>query len=285
MNQVLNGLSEQANTEMIRVKRSDLWPRLQGRYRWSASRFFVRRRCQVQNTVPFISFCFDDFPSSALVTGGAILERYRLAGTYYASLGLMRQPSPVGIIFTPEHLPDLLARGHELGCHTFAHCHSWETRPRVFEESIIENQRVLSELLAGTTFRTFSYPKSWPRPAIKRRASKYFVCCRGGGQTFNAGTTDLNNLSAYFLEKTHNDAKPVKSLIDQNCQARGWLILATHDICDTPSPFGCTPAFFEEIVRYAVDSGARVLPVFSAWEAIAAASTRRFDDFAKWKSE
>ena len=31
---------------------------------------------------------------------------------------------------------------------------------------------------------------------------------------------------------------------------------------------GCTPSFFEDIVKYSVDSGARILPVAKALEAI-----------------
>ena len=51
-------------------------------------------------------------------------------------------------------------------------------------------------------------------------------------------------------------------------QAKGWLILATHDVCDNPSPYGCTAQFFETVVQHAVQSGARVLPVVSALEAL-----------------
>src|SRR5437773_2236461 len=47
-----------------------------------------------------------------------------------------------------------------------------------------------------------------------------------------------------------------------------WLIFATHDICENPSPFGCTAEFFENIVKCAIDSGARTLPVFQALEAL-----------------
>src|SRR6266566_3501671 len=122
---------------------SNLRARIHGRYQRSVSSLLFRRPVAIRNTVPLISFTFDDFPSSALLTGGSILERYAVAGTYYASLGLMGKPSPVGTIFSPEQLEQLLARGHELGCHTFAHCHSWETRPSAFEESIIENRRAI----------------------------------------------------------------------------------------------------------------------------------------------
>jgi len=80
-----------------------------------------RRPFLLRNDVPNISFTFDDFPRSALLTGGAILSRYGVRGSYYASLGLMGKQAPTGTIFVAEDLQRLLAQGHELGCHTFDH--------------------------------------------------------------------------------------------------------------------------------------------------------------------
>jgi hypothetical protein len=90
------------------------------------------------------------------------------------------------------------------------------------------------------------------------------MAARGGGQTFNAGEADLNYLSAYFLEKTRHDPQAVKHVIADNRAACGWLIFATHDVSDTPTPYGCTPGFFEDIVESAVESGARIVPVADA---------------------
>lgn len=191
-----------------------------------------------------------------------------LSGTYYASFGLMGGQAPTGQIFLPEDLPVLIEQGHELGCHTYGHCHAWDTRPRVFEDSVIENQKALGELVPGAVFKTFSYPISVPRAASKRRVSKYFACCRCAGQTFNIGNVDLNYLSAFFLEKSRDNPEAVKNVIDQNERAKGWLIFATHDVCENPTPWGCTPAFFEDIVRYAMNSGARILPVIEAFESL-----------------
>ncbi len=148
-----------------------------------------------------------------------------------------------------------------LGCHTFSHCHSLKTSPAEFENSIIKNKRALDEFDLGATFRTFSYPISGPRLDTKRRAGKYFYSCRGGGQTFNVCIADLNLLKAYFLEKSRDNPEFVREIIDQNSQAKGWLIFATHDISENPTPYGCTPSLFNDIVQYSVDSGARILPV------------------------
>jgi len=219
---------------------------------------------------PMISFTFDDFPRSALLVGGAILNRYDLAGTYYASLGLAGQETATGRLFGSSDLKLIREHGHELGCHTFSHCHAWDTAPQVFERSIVANRAALGELFPGMTFETFAYPISVPRPLTKSRVADYFLCCRGGDQRFNVGTTDLNLLSAFFLEKSRNHLQPVKDVINRNRQARGWLILATHDISDDPTPFGCTPAYFEDVVQYAVRSDACILPVASALKALGA---------------
>ena len=241
-----------------------MWERIQGRYQRTLARCFFRRNLTMRNGVPLVSFTFDDFPRSALHTGGAILKRFGFTGTYYASYGLMGGEAPTGKIFEAGDLAELVAQGHELGCHTFHHCHSWETRPAEFEESIAENQRVLERLLPGRVFQSFSYPITCPRPGTKRRTGRHFASSRGGGQIYNLGKADLNHVSAYFLEKDGGDPAPAKRMIDRAVANRGWLIFATHDVSETPTRYGCQPGYFEEIVRYAAASGSKVLPVIDA---------------------
>jgi peptidoglycan/xylan/chitin deacetylase (PgdA/CDA1 family) len=251
-----------------------------------ATRVLFRRRLAVRTELPLISFTFDDFPRSAFLEAGSILRRYGALGTYYASLGLMGEQSNLGPMYEAEDLKELVHLGHELGCHTFGHCHSWNTPPDVYEGAILENQQALTEVLPGASFQTFAYPHSAPRLAVKKVAGRYFRCCRGGGlkagrylhrhaaggQTFNWGVADLNYLCAFFLEMSRDNPQAVKSLIDQNARARGWLIFATHDVCADPSPFGCTPDFFEQVVQWSLESGARILPVVKALEVVQAAT-------------
>lgn len=241
-----------------------IWSRVQGSYQRRAARPLFKKPFDINIPRPLISFTFDDFPRSALLAGGAILREFDLAGTYYVSLGLLGQKSPSGQIAVADDLLTLLEQGHELGCHTFSHCHSWNTAPAEFEISIVENRQALSALLPRAEFRTFSYPISPPRPWTKAKISKNFLCCREGGQKLNSGTTDLNQLSAYFLEKSRDNFHAVREQIDRNSEVRGWLIFATHDICEDPSPWGCTPEFFVNVVQYAIQSGALILPVVKA---------------------
>jgi len=254
------------------------WQKLQGYYRRRAATLLFRRPFVVSPQQPLVSFTFDDFPRSALLTGGAILNRYGLAGTYYTALGLIGKHTESGEMFVQDDLASLLEHGHELGCHTFSHCDSWDTRTAAFEKSIIENSAALDRLVPGAEFKTFSYPISLPRPLTKAKIVDHFLCCRGGGQTLNAGKTDLNQLSAYFLEKSRGNIQAVKDLIDRNRQARGWLIFATHDVADNPTPYGCTPEFFEEVVQYASKSGAQIVPVIKALEVLRVPGCERVSD-------
>ncbi|BCS36065.1 polysaccharide deacetylase [Luteitalea sp. TBR-22] len=238
------------------------------RYRRQVASYFSRRTVPVDLADPLISFTFDDFPASALRSGGPILERHGATATYYVSLGLLGMPTPTGRIVEGAALPGLLASGHELGCHTYSHCHSWNTAPARFRADVLRNRDVLADLLPEGRFETFSYPIAPPRPRTKILTSNLFRCSRLGGQKINAGYCDLNQLSAFFLEKANGDIGEVERIINEACAAKGWLIVATHDIDEQPTPFGCTPSFFSEVVRRAVGSGARILPVGRALDVV-----------------
>jgi len=243
--------------------------RLENYYEKVRSLIFERRSLKFTGATPFISFSFDDFPRSAYLVGGAILKKYDIRGSYYASFGLMGSESLVGEIYSLTDLQELVNDGHELGCHTYDHTDSWKGKPDVFEESIIKNQQALKAIFPETPFKTMSYPKRHPHPRIKQIAGRYFKCCRGGGQNFNAITLDLNNLKSYFIDrKNRDDPAELKALIDTSTKANGWLIISTHDICNNPSPFGCEPKFFEEIVIHAVHSGATILSVYEVYLSI-----------------
>lgn len=217
---------------------------------------------------PVISFTFDDFPRSALLNAGAILRERGFAGTYYASFGLMGRTASTGEIFVQEDLDELIQQEHELACHTYDHYDSWDTAPLEFEASILRNRKAVAQQLPGVTLGSLSYPISYPRPRTKRCTEKYFSCARGGGQTFNAGAVDLNYLKAFFIEQSRDNFEAIKQTIDGNARAKGWLIFATHDVCNQPTRFGCFPGFFEKVVDYAIQSKATILPVFRAWQVI-----------------
>src|SRR5215469_9694420 len=245
-----------------------LWARVPKSFQRPLARWFGCRPCRIQMESPMISFTFDDFPRSALLNAGVILRERGLSGTYYASFGLMGKKAPTGEIFMREDLEVLVRQEHELACHTYDHYDSWDTAPLKFEASILRNQRAISKQLPGTKFRSLSYPINWPRPETKRRVASYYECARGGGQAFNTRTVDLNCLKAFFIEQSRDNFAAIKQTIDGNARAKGWLIFATHDVCDQPTRFGCLPGFFEKVVNYGIQSQATILPVFRALQVV-----------------
>jgi len=226
-----------------------------------------RRELRLAGKRPTISFTFDDAPRTAFGAGASILEAHGARGTYYMSLGLLSTTSEVGAIAEPEDLERAVERGHELGCHTFDHCDAWHTGRASFIASVERNCAALHGLLPEHAFRSFAYPKSGATAAVKPVLAQRFECCRGGGQTFNAGTADLNLLSACFVDRhARVDQGFVSALIDGNVEAGGWLIFAAHGISDGDEQFGCSSAFFESVVKRAIASGSRVLTVSAACE-------------------
>jgi peptidoglycan/xylan/chitin deacetylase (PgdA/CDA1 family) len=236
--------------------------RIVEKYHRSLSYQCCRRMVAVKLITPIISFSFDDAPRTAFRNGGDILKAHGVRGTYFLSLGMLGTESPSGIIASKDDLHRAVEEGHELGCHTFDHKDSWKTKAEVFEQSVLKNRQELAIILPDTVFSSFAYPLCNPSPANKRRMGKLFNFCRGGGQTLNVGMADLNLLKAFFLDVRNGDTiDTVRRLVDRNAESRGWLIFATHDVTENPSPYGCTKAFLEEVVAYSSTSGAHLLPI------------------------
>ncbi len=232
------------------------------------AKWLGRRMYRLPPGPAIISFSFDDFPRSALLEGGAILEDFGVRGTYYASLGLAGTTAPTGTIFNTADLVETCGRGHELGCHTFDHCPAWETPTERFDSSMRRNADALRAIVPGARFRSLSYPISHPRPATKCRVARSLPCARGGGQRFNRGEVDLNYLDGFFLEQSRDNPDAIRCMIEATVAEGGWLIFATHDVTANPTRYGCPTSLFHEVVRWAATSGAVILPVAAALESL-----------------
>ena len=236
--------------------------RLRNKWRRYAVTRWARRDFVLDSAVPYVSFTFDDYPRSAQATGGAILKAHGVRGTYFVSSALLGGPSVSGPIVDAAELLALADDGHEIGCHTRDHLDGTREGPDAFERSIAENRRELTRIVPDLELSDFAFPLDGPTVAVKRSVGRHFSACRGGGQTYNAGRIDLNLLKSFFLDwKSRDDMDHIDRLIQENAARRGWLIFSTHDVEVSPSPYGCTPACFEQVVRLACASGARVLPM------------------------
>jgi peptidoglycan/xylan/chitin deacetylase (PgdA/CDA1 family) len=244
--------------EIIRITFKKIITRSQD----NISKFLNQRKVKWPDLRPFISFTFDDFPRSAFISGAELLKKYNIRATYYVSLGLMGKKNQFWEYFTLNDLHELIESGHELGSHTYDHVDAWSGPPKFFEESILKNQQILEQIRPGYKLRTLSYCTRNPHPQNKKIAGKHFLCCRGGGNRINRGILDLNLISSYFIDHYHRqDPDYFYRIIDKNSKINGWLVFSGHDISNHPSPYGCTPSFFEKLIQHSCASGALILPV------------------------
>ena len=207
-----------------------------------------------------VSFTFDDFPRSAWINGGAVLEERDLRGTYYVAMGLAGMESRLGPMFAVEDLRAACARGHELACHTFSHRDCGVAQRGEMTQEITANAAALANALGSAAVDNFAYPFGGVSVAAKRVLGCRFASCRGTGRGLNHGTVDLADLLSTSIYARDFDREKLCQLVDDAQALNGWAIFYTHDVCDEPSPFGCTPAQFASIVAYAAENAA-VLPV------------------------
>jgi peptidoglycan/xylan/chitin deacetylase (PgdA/CDA1 family) len=224
-----------------------------------------RRTHRIDIKRPLISFTFDDFPQSALTVAGELLRRANVSGTYYTSFGLMGQRGPTGQIFFARDL-ELIEKGkHEIGCHTFDHCHAWNTSPQEYLASVKKNSLFLKTLLPTyQKLTTHSYPISFPRLTTKKLLADHFRSIRGGGQEANIGNIDLNNIKSFFIEQAISNPKQIKTVIDHNSQSIGWLIFSTHDVDPNHTRYGCSINLFEQILNWSIASGSEIVTMNTA---------------------
>jgi peptidoglycan/xylan/chitin deacetylase (PgdA/CDA1 family) len=218
----------------------------------------ARRDVLIPCDRPLISFSFDDFPRTAFTLGGSILQDAGVRGTYYAAAGLENTLNHLGPQFRREDLVNLLAVGHELASHTYSHVSARTTGVSHYADEVEKGYRVLTETFGLKASRHFAYPYGEINFRIKRAVGPKMQSCRGIWPGLNGPLVDLNLLYANSLYGDIDRLTAAKALIDENRRKRFWLIFYTHDVQANPSLFGCTPALLEQVVRVAVESGARI---------------------------
>ena len=226
--------------------------------------FLHKRELAMPETKAIVSFSFDDFPQSAYRTGGEILTHYGVHGTYYTSLGLMDATNDLGRHFAAQDLHDLLADGHELASHSFSHADCRSIPLKMYEEDVMRNQAEIDKLLPGVSLQNFAYPSGAVTLAAKRAMGQHFVSCRGIYGGINARRADLDLLRANSFCRRDINLHDAHRLIATNAGVKGWLIFFTHDVCDHPSPWGCTPQDFEAVVKYAAESSSEIMTIHQA---------------------
>ncbi len=232
-----------------------------------------RRIAPLTGWGPIVSFTFDDFPRSAALTGGTILERYGARGTYYTAMDLMNCSGEAGELFHASDLEELLEKGHELASHTFGHI-SARAVPRDRFLADANRGRQALEKFSGSECGNFAYPFGEVALPVKAALGPQITSARGIIPGINGpDEVDLNLLLANSLYGDVAHSGHAEALIKDNMRCKGWLIFYTHDVQMQPSPYGCTPELFEAVASFAAESGTRLLTIQNTIELMADASS------------
>lgn len=224
-------------------------------------RNFPGKRLDIEPARPIVSFSFDDVPVSALVNGAAVLEKHNAHGTFFVAGGIAGMTHDGQMMLSSEGYRELHNRGHEIGHHTFSHRTPWTLGTR-YATDLARNDTYLAEIVEKPT-RNFAFP--YGRSSINARdlAKQRFRSARGVENGVNRRDTDLYLLKAVGMEG-HMRAVDLVKWVDDVVSLPGWLIFLTHDVQDTPSQYGTTPAILDEVVGTAIAAGCDVLTIDDA---------------------
>ena len=229
-----------------------------------ASRKIPVKRARSRLSRPLATVTFDDFPKSAWTAGGPILRGFGARGTYFAA-GRYCGTEEYGIeYYDADDLRAVHAAGHEVGSHTFFHRYVPEVLSRDLVADARRNADFVRGILGDVTLSSFAFPFGDVSPRTKLLFSRLYPCCRGIRPGVNAGVLDLAQLWAVPLEVRHWTAQEVEERVEEARRQNGWIVFFTHDVSETPAPYGCTPAMLEHALRTVASAGMPVLPIREA---------------------
>lgn len=195
-----------------------------------------------------LSISFDDFPHSSAALGAPVLERHGVRGTFYAAAGLTDQEGPQGRNHSREDISRLARAGHEIGCHTFAH---HDCARRGAYESLIDlarNRDALAQM-GAPELRTLAYPFGETSVELKATLPARFLCARGVNAGLNVGRVDLAHLRSYPL--FGRGIAAAHKALARAARRGAWIIVFTHDVAETPSPWGVSPRALDDFIAAA----------------------------------
>lgn len=218
---------------------------------------------KVETATPIVTFTFDDVPDTALSNGATILEKYDARGTFYIAGGLCGTVETDRTLIAPAGCRELARRGHEIGCHTFSHRAVRTLAGAALGRDLDRNAAFLAEH-AGVKAMNFAFPYNAAWPLARAELRRRYRTARAGGEAINRGAVDPLMLKA--VEICQPEARALSALrwIDDVAARPGWLVFVTHDIADKPTPYGCTPAIFEQAVAHAAARGCEILTLAQA---------------------
>ncbi|MGH7021736.1 MAG: polysaccharide deacetylase family protein [Brevundimonas sp.] len=231
---------------------------LKGKLRRRFARLTHRRPARLNLTRPTVSFTFDDIPASAAHAGAEALEALEARGTFYVCAGLFGQEGHMGRFADAAEIGDLIHRGHEVAGHTFGHLDCHRTANTDLIADLDANDAALRALGAAPIH--FAYPYGEVSPRAKALLAGRYSSLRGVHKALVHEGDDLNQLPGVGIEGPDGEAL-ARQWIDRAVAHNAWLILYTHDVRETHSPWGCTPNALSRLIAHAQRAGCDIRTV------------------------
>jgi peptidoglycan/xylan/chitin deacetylase (PgdA/CDA1 family) len=232
---------------------------LKGKLRRRLVRLAARRPLAAAPGRPMISFSFDDAPRTATEAGAAALEARGLRGTFYVSAGLAGAEAPMGTCAEGPDYRRLADAGHEIACHTYSHLDCGKASGEEVLADATRNMQAMAAWGVGPP-RTFAYPYGDVAAGPKRALASRFRLLRALHHGLVEAGTDLNQAPAVGIEGADGEDVAERWMAAAR-RRNAWLILFTHDVRETPSPWGCTQQAFARLAERAVTQGFDVVTV------------------------
>ncbi|ORA26989.1 polysaccharide deacetylase family protein [Mycobacterium aquaticum] len=213
---------------------------------------------------PVASITFDDFPRSAWIEGSRVLQRHNARATYYTAGRFCGQFEDGLEYYTTEDLRQIHDTGHEIGCHTYSHRYGTDVDSAALHADSNHNQAFINEVLGDYRLTSFAYPYGDASPRTKLLFSRRFATTRGIRPGVNAGLVDLAQLKAIGVEYRSWDRAAIESAVAQAVRRIGWIVFFTHDVSDSPTPYGATPDMLDYALSCVRAVGIDILPVKDA---------------------
>jgi len=223
---------------------------LRGKLRRRLVRGLARRPARLDLERPMVSFTFDDAPQSAATVGARILEAQDVRGTYYVAAGLAGAQGAVGRNATAAEMIAAQSLGHELACHTFSHLDCGQADWARIAADVDRNTEALAAWGARPA-TNFAYPYGDVSLDAKRALGGRYTVLRALHSGLIRTGVDLNQAPAVGIEGPGGEAKAM-GWLERAARRRAWLILYTHDVADSPTPWGCTPSTLRTLVAAAL---------------------------------
>lgn len=204
---------------------------------------------------PTVSFTFDDVPLSVARNALPVLEARSWPATLYVATGLLGGRTHFGRMMDADDVEAAARAGHEIAAHSHAHTDyaqgDWRGEERQSDAAWAA--------LGHSRPTAFAWPYGEASAAAKGALKARYSSLRGIGGGLHIGRVDLHQLGAMalFSDRVERVVRAVESLGDRP----GWLILFTHDVEATPTPWGCTPGEFCRVVEAVEAMGADVRTV------------------------